>query len=70
MTDTNRTPIEPWTRKRAALLAAVCMMAGIAGGWLIRGAQSPAVIGAAKAAIVSTLGVTASLAPRHPVPPD
>ncbi len=67
MTDTNRTPIEPWTRKRAALLAAVCMMAGIAGGWLIRGAQSPAVIGAAKAAIVSTpAGMTASLATQTP----
>lgn len=42
MAETNRTPIEPWTRKRAILLAACCLMAGIAGGWLIRGSQSPA----------------------------
>jgi cytochrome c-type biogenesis protein CcmH/NrfG len=31
-----------WTRIRAVILAAVCLTAGIAGGWAIRGTQSPA----------------------------
>ncbi len=42
MTDTNRLPMVQWTRIRAVILAAVCLTAGIAGGWAIRGTQSPA----------------------------
>ena len=42
MTDTNRPPMVQWTRIRAVILAAVCLTAGIAGGWAIRGTQSPA----------------------------
>lgn len=30
-----------WTRERAALLAAVCLVAGTAGGWAIGGMRSP-----------------------------
>ena len=42
MTDTNRTTIEPWTSVQAYVLAVICLLVGIAGGWFIRGSQSPA----------------------------
>ncbi len=54
MTDTNQTPIKQWTRTNAILLAVVCLLVGIAGGWAFRGAQSPAVTGPANAAAVAT----------------
>ena len=49
MTDTNKTPLEQWTRERAIVLAVVCLAAGIAGGWFIRGSQGPATIAPAQA---------------------
>jgi len=51
--DSNRILIEPWTAKRAILLAALCLMAGITGGWFIRGAQAPAAVGTTNPAIVA-----------------
>jgi cytochrome c-type biogenesis protein CcmH/NrfG len=57
MTETNRTPIKPWTRKRAALLAVVCLMVGIASGWFIRGSQTTAPIGTANAVTVAAPAV-------------
>ncbi len=44
MTDTNRTStsIDQWTSVQAYVLAVICLLVGIAGGWFIRGAQSPA----------------------------
>ncbi|MFZ0419864.1 MAG: tetratricopeptide repeat protein [Candidatus Sulfotelmatobacter sp.] len=43
MTDTNRaTSIEQWTSLQAYVLAVICLLVGIAGGWFIRGSQSPA----------------------------
>src|SRR5664279_3325545 len=42
MTDTNRTSIEHWTSVQAYTLAVICLLVGIAGGWFIRGSQSPA----------------------------
>jgi len=42
MTDANRTSIEQWTSVQAYVLAVICLLVGIAGGWLIRGSQSPA----------------------------
>ena len=41
-TDTNRTSIEQWTSVQAYVLAVICLLVGIAGGWFIRGSQSPA----------------------------
>jgi cytochrome c-type biogenesis protein CcmH/NrfG len=42
MTDTNRaTSIEQWTSVQAYTLAVICLLVGIAGGWLVRGSQSP-----------------------------
>jgi len=41
MTDTNRTtPVEQWTTVQAYVLAVICLLVGIAGGWLIHGAPS------------------------------
>jgi len=69
MTDKNRTPLEQWTRKKAILLAVVCLVAGIAGGWFIRGPQAPAVTGSAKAASVpAPAGMGASPASQAPSP--
>ena len=43
MMDTNRAPsIEQWTSVQAYVLAVICLLVGIAGGWFIRGSQSPA----------------------------
>jgi len=48
MTDTNRsTSIEQWTSVQAYVLAVICLLVGIAGGWFIRGSQSH--VGAASA---------------------
>ncbi len=45
MTDTNRansaSTIEQWTSVQAYVLAVICLLVGIAGGWFIRGSQSP-----------------------------
>src|SRR5208282_5932653 len=42
MTDRNRaTSIEQWTSVQAYVLAVICLLVGIAGGWFIRGSQSP-----------------------------
>jgi tetratricopeptide (TPR) repeat protein len=46
MTDTNgATSTEQWTSVQAYVLAVICLLVGIAGGWFIRGSQSPAVAG-------------------------
>jgi tetratricopeptide (TPR) repeat protein len=42
MTNTNRATIEQWTSVQAYTLAVICLLVGIAGGWFIRGSQSPA----------------------------
>ncbi|MGA2355589.1 MAG: hypothetical protein ABSG02_13920, partial [Terriglobales bacterium] len=47
MTDTNRatstsTSNEQWTSVQAYVLAVICLLVGIAGGWFIRGSESPA----------------------------
>ena len=49
---TNPTSVMNWTRERAAMLAAVCLLAGTAGGWAIgglRAAKAPTAIPAAPA---------------------
>jgi cytochrome c-type biogenesis protein CcmH/NrfG len=52
MTDTNRAAsIEKWTSVQAYTLAVICLLVGIAGGWFIRGSQSP----------VTAVGETASV---------
>jgi cytochrome c-type biogenesis protein CcmH/NrfG len=36
------TTIEQWTSVQAYVLAVICLLVGVAGGWFIRGSQSPA----------------------------
>jgi len=47
MTDTKS--IEQWTSVQAYTLAVICLLVGIAGGWFIRGSQSPAAVAAGTA---------------------
>ncbi len=46
-----------WTRPRAMMLLAICLLAGTAGGWLLRGLQKPAPAGSVTAASASTTPV-------------
>jgi cytochrome c-type biogenesis protein CcmH/NrfG len=41
MMHTNSFPRKQWTAKSALVLMAVCLMAGVAGGWAVRGARPP-----------------------------
>jgi cytochrome c-type biogenesis protein CcmH/NrfG len=65
MTVTKRTLTKQWTRKQAILLSAACLAVGIAGGWLIRGSQTPAPTSSAQAANLSAPAVAG---PASPVP--
>ncbi len=57
--DTNNSHQQQWTVQRALILMAVCLMAGVAGGWAIRGARrtgetdSPKIANAAQPATIS-----------------
>lgn len=42
MTDANPSSNTQWTSVQAYVLAVICLLVGIAGGWLVRGSQSPA----------------------------
>jgi tetratricopeptide (TPR) repeat protein len=69
MKNTKRTPISLWTIKRALILSGVCLMVGIGGGWSIRGMQSHAANGTAKAASISEpAGVAPSATSQTPSP--
>jgi len=39
--DTNNSRLKQWTAQRALILMAVCLMAGVAGGWAVRGTRIP-----------------------------
>jgi cytochrome c-type biogenesis protein CcmH/NrfG len=39
---TNQTSIDTWTSRQAYTIAVICLLLGIAGGWLFRGSQMPA----------------------------
>jgi len=67
MTDTNRTSIEQWTSVQAYVLAVICLLVGIAGGWLIRGSQSPA---AAETASASTAAPAIAPGTQTPTPAE
>ena len=69
MTDTNRvTPIEQWTNVQAYTLAVVCLLLGIAGGWLIRGSQSPAAATAETARVSAPAVGSANAGTQTPNP--
>jgi len=66
MTDTNRAnTIEQWTSVQAYVLAVICLLVGIAGGWFIRGSQGPTEAAAVPAgtSAVSSPGAEASTQP-------
>jgi cytochrome c-type biogenesis protein CcmH/NrfG len=68
MTDTNRaTSIEQWTSVQAYVLAVICLLVGIAGGWLIRGSQSPASV-SAETASASALAPAITPGTEPPTP--
>ena len=63
MTDASRTPsIEKWTALQAYSLAVICLLMGIAAGWLVRGSQSPA------AAATETMSASAQANGRAQAP--
>lgn len=41
----NQTSTDRWTAFQAYTLAIICLMLGVAGGWFIRGSQTPAAVG-------------------------
>ena len=47
MADPKRRLQEQWTSVQAYTLAVVCLVVGVAGGWLVRGSQAPAAVAAA-----------------------
>ena len=69
MTDTNRaTSNEQWTSVQAYVLAVICLLVGIAGGWLIRGSQSPAATSPETASVPPAGGMQANSASQMPTP--
>jgi len=55
MSQTNATSATGnWTNAQAYTLIVICLLAGIAGGWFLRGSQSPAVAATAQNAGVAT----------------
>lgn len=54
MTDQHRTPTQTqWTSVQAYTLSVICLLVGIAGGWLIRGSQASAASAPAESAAAS-----------------
>src|SRR5579863_1230637 len=69
MTDTNRaTKIEQWTSVQAYVLAVICMLVGIAGGWFIRGSQSPTAAAATTASASAPAMGAADTGSQPPTP--
>ena len=71
MTDTNRTTstsIDQWTSVQAYVLAVICLLVGIAGGWFIRGSQSPAVAPSQTASAPAPAGGSADAGAPTPTP--
>lgn len=71
MTDTNRSmSIEQWTSVQAYTLAVICLLVGIAGGWFIRGSQSPAAAAAETATASAPAMGSANAGVQTPTPAD
>jgi cytochrome c-type biogenesis protein CcmH/NrfG len=70
-TDTNRatsSSIEQWTSVQAYVLAVICLLVGIAGGWFLRGSQSPATAATDTASAAAPAPATGDQAPQAPTP--
>ncbi|MFZ0796195.1 MAG: tetratricopeptide repeat protein [Terriglobales bacterium] len=71
MTDANRaTTVEQWTSVQAYVLAVICLLVGIAGGWFIRGSQSPAVAATETASAPAPAMGNANAAAQVPTPAE
>jgi cytochrome c-type biogenesis protein CcmH/NrfG len=71
MTDaspTTSTSTEQWTSVQAYVLAVICLLVGIAGGWFIRGSQSPAASGAETASASAPAPAMGNPATQAPTP--
>jgi tetratricopeptide (TPR) repeat protein len=67
MRDANQTSEREWTKRQAMIVLAICLGAGIAGGWFIRGLRKPAGSGTVAAASVPAPTVNEK-APASPMP--
>ena len=64
MTEQNPTPTkDQWTSVQAYTLSVICLLVGIAGGWLIRGSQAPASGAAGQTAAAAPAGMGGQPAP-------
>jgi cytochrome c-type biogenesis protein CcmH/NrfG len=68
--DTNKYSAKQWTRSRAVALMAVCLLAGIAGGWGIRGTRHIAQTETAKAAAIPDASATSANPATQAPSPD
>jgi cytochrome c-type biogenesis protein CcmH/NrfG len=69
MNQTRQANSTEWTSTQAYTVAVVCLLVGIAGGWLIHGSQPPAVTGPAEAAgAAAPAQMGASTASQMPSP--
>jgi cytochrome c-type biogenesis protein CcmH/NrfG len=68
MSQTNNTSTTGnWTNAQAYTLIVACLLAGIAGGWFLRGSQSPAVAATAQSAGMAP-GATSTAMGEQPTP--
>jgi len=69
MTNTNRaTSTEQWTSVQAYVLAVICLLVGIAGGWFIRGSKSPAAVPGETASTSAPVVGSAGAGTQTPTP--
>jgi tetratricopeptide (TPR) repeat protein len=68
--DTNSLFPNHWTRSRAVALMAVCLLAGIAGGWAIRATHHPAQTETAKAAVIPAASASSTNSASQAPGPD
>jgi tetratricopeptide (TPR) repeat protein len=69
MINTNN-PRKQWTVLRALILMSVCLMAGVAGGWAVRGARLPAQPDNAKTPAAPTIAVAIATPVTQAPSPD
>jgi cytochrome c-type biogenesis protein CcmH/NrfG len=69
MTGTNRsTSTQQWTSVQAYSLAVICLLVGIAAGWLIRGSEAPAATAPETASTPATSATPPAAATEGPTP--
>jgi tetratricopeptide (TPR) repeat protein len=68
MSHTNETSRVRWTKQQATILAVACLLAGIAGGWSIRGPRTQGPAASPTASSVSAPPANVSPSPAEPTP--